>query len=341
MRNNFRSTSLTGASPLPSLNLVRTCTSSKSSSSTIQPILPDTFSTTVLKTNRTKKHVRFASVLEIIQEKPSLTNHDKSVISITKSKPIIDPRQEDTPIYGAYVEYLEKQGAFTSDFSERRRLSQSISPPSESEVEQSTSSNRSVIQNKLSEGVMDSITVTTPPPHLPRIVHEPTIRKKNNNNGDNNKNNNIIIINRSLSVTNSSAKRKEINPRISSRNIEPRKTHKSVSNQNHSTSAGSTVTQVDYSLSKIKDLTSNERPVRVENRVGRKIVPECYSSKRFTEIIGGSLSGANNHQILHLPESCVLPKLSKTPQSHRHNYITNEPYFFQNHNKDRLQPVIH
>ncbi|CAF4360509.1 unnamed protein product, partial [Rotaria sordida] len=52
---------LSHASPLPSLHPIHPSTPLKSSHTTIQPILPNTPSTSTSKKRQTKKHVRFAS----------------------------------------------------------------------------------------------------------------------------------------------------------------------------------------------------------------------------------------------------------------------------------------
>ncbi|CAF2597021.1 unnamed protein product [Rotaria sp. Silwood2] len=324
---------MTGASPLPSLHPARASTPLKSSFSTIQPILPNTPSTTVSQKRQTKKRVRFALKLDTVEERLSLSKNAKPVVSTTKSnKRITDPWRQDGPLYGAYVEYLEKQGALASDITEIHRPSRPVPPslPShESELESSAHTKTSFTRNKSSEFVVESITVTASPTNLPRIVHPTTVTRKNNYN---NRRPSLPIIDPDF--------KQRIDPTISPHTIQSRKTPGSVSYKNHSNSINSAAKQTDFALPLIKDIKSKEKLIRTDNSVGRKIVNENSQSKKMTEVISGALPDTNN-QINHMSERSVLPNLSKKSQSAYHNPINNEPYFFQNHNNDQIQPVIH
>ncbi|CAF1522857.1 unnamed protein product [Rotaria sordida] len=327
---------LSHASPLPSLHPIHPSTPLKSSHTTIQPILPNTPSTSTSKKRQTKKHVRFASKLETVEKDLSLSKNDKPIVSTIKSnKRIIDSKRDDEPLYGAYVEYLEKHGALTCDTSEIRRPSRPsppVLPSHESEIELSTYTKTSFTRNKSSAFVVESITVTTPPTSLPRIVHPTTVTKKKNNTNNNNRQQSLPTIDSNL--------KQQIHSVTPSNTIQSRKTSGLVNKKNHSNSIHSTTTkQIDLSLPLIKDVKSNEKLIRTDNT---KIINEYCQSKKFTEIISSTLLPGTNKQINHISEQSVLPNLSKISQNSYHNHINNEPYFFQNNNNnDQIQPVIH
>ncbi|CAF1006729.1 unnamed protein product [Rotaria sp. Silwood1] len=324
--------SLARSSPLPSLHPVHANTQIKSTFATIQPILPNTPSTTVSKKCPTKKRVRFALKLETIEDLSSPKNDKPTVSTIKSNKRITNPRREDGQLYGAYVEYLEKQGALVSDISEVHRPSRPSPPqlpPHESERESSAHTKTHSARSKSPEIIVESITGTTAPAYLPHIVHPTAVTNKNNNN---NRRPSLPIIDPNF--------KQRIDPGIPTHKIQSKKTLGSVSNRNYSNSVHSVAKRTALALPLIKDTKSNEKSMRADNSVGAKIVNEYCQSKKITEIISGTLPGAN-HQINHVSERSVLPNLSKTPPSPHHNHLNNEPYFFQNHNNDQMQPIIH
>jgi hypothetical protein len=296
-----------------------------SSYSTMQSILPDILPTTTSQKRRSKKHVRFALTLESVDENSVSPIGNKSVLPTTKpNNRIMDTWREDGPLYGAYVEYLEKKDALTAEMSEMTRPIRPLPPP-EPEVEVSTYTHTFVIQSISPELVIDSVTISTPPLQLPRIVSRIATAKKSNN-----------IRRESLSLIDSCIK-----PRIKlaspSRHIQSRKASSLVNNKNQSYPA---IKRADTVLPGMKDLNSNEKSVRTENYRGAKTVNDYLQTKKVTEVIPNPLSTTNN-QIHHVSGRSPLPNRSKKSQIPCHNHTNNDTYFFQNHNNDHFQPIIH
>jgi hypothetical protein len=295
-------------------------------STTIQPILPGLLSPTILEKRQSKKRVRFALKLDAIEE-DSLSpdpNPENRVLSPTKpNKRIIDPWREGGPLYGAYVEYLEKQDTLTPDICDTNRPSRPLPLP-ESELESPVYTHTFVIQNKSPEVLLDAITITAPPLHLPRIVQQTPINKRISTN---NKKQSVPIIS-----PYTIQRTKVVTP---PRQIQSRKLPSPVNHKNNLTPIHPTVKRGDITLPSIKELNSNEKSIRTDSSLGIKSNNEYLQTKKLTEIITNSVPGTNN-QINHLPERPVLPNISKTPQ-----ISCDEPFFFQNHNNDHLQPIIH
>ncbi|CAM4743965.1 unnamed protein product [Rotaria magnacalcarata] len=338
---------LSGASPLPGISPMDSSSPIQSNLQTIQSVLPNNFSTTLTEKRQSKKRVRFALKLETVQEDPSLFNNDKSLIGTTKTNQrIIDPWRDGGPLYGAYVEYLDKQGALTSNLAETHRPTRPLPSPlslNKSDVETSTHTNTILGRNKSPEILTESIESGTPPLGLPRILNRTTVTKKNKNNNininNNNNNNNSNNRRPSLPAFDPSLKQRvqSISP---SHNIQSKKISGCVNNKKQSPSIHSTVKRADVTLPSIKDNKSNEKLIRTDYSGGTKVVNEYCQSQKLTEIISNSLSNTNN-QMSNLSEHSVPPNFPKTPRSPCQNYINNESYCSQKNNHYVLQPIIH
>ncbi len=234
---------------------------------------------------------------------------------------MIDPWREDGPLYGAYVEYLQTKDNLTPEISETNQSS-----PSELEVESSTYTHTFVIQSKSPEVVIDSITVSTPSRHLPRLVHQAKTTKKTNNRKQ-----------PSPSVVDSFLK-PGVNVSAAPRHIQSRKIP--VNNKNRLNSTYPIVKRADLTLPSIKTLNSNEKILRTEYPIETKLVNEYLPSKKLTEIITNPLPGTNN-QINSISDNSILLNLPKTSEISCQDQINTESYFFQNHNNDHIQPIIH
>ena len=305
---------------------MRANTPLKSCFSTIQPILPGLLSPTILEKSQSKKRVRFALKLDPIEE-DSLSptpNPENRVSSATKpNKRIIDPWREDGPLYGAYVEYLEKQDTLTPDICATNRPTRPLPPP-EPELESPVYTHTFLIQNKSPELLLDAVTISTPQLHLPRIVQQTPINKRINTN---NKKQSVSIIS-----PYTIQRTKVATP---PRPIPYRKLPSPVNQKNNLIPIHPTIKRGDITLPSIKELNSNEKSIRTNSSLGIKNNNEYLQTKKLTEIIKNSLPGTNN-QINHSSERSVLPNISKTPQ-----ISCDEPFFFLNHNNDHLQPIIH
>ncbi len=226
-------------------------------------------------------------------------------------KRITDPWRTNGPLYGTYVEYLEKKDALTPDISE---INRPITPIPE--IEPSTYTHTFFIPSKSPELVVDAMTVSSPTRHLPRLMQRTKLPNRKS----------------PCPSFNSDLKQRTMSP-TPHRLISPKKT----SNKN---SANSTVKRTDIVFPSMKYTNSNEKVIRADQPVGTKIVNEYLQSKKVTEIITNPLPGTNN-QINYLCGQSMLPNLSKISSPSYHNQVTNEPYFFQNHNNDHFQPIIH
>jgi len=311
---------LIGARPLSRLTSVRASTPLKSALSSIQPILPNIVSSTILQKHRTKKRVRFALKLEPVEEdSPLILERENSVVAKPKSnKRVIDPWREDGPLYGAYIEYLETKDALTPEIIETNRPS-----TAEPDVEPPTYTHTFLIQSKSPEMVIDSIRVSTPTRHLPRILHRITANKKTDR--------------KSASPVIDSYLKQRINSSTPTRHIQSKKVPNTVC-RNQITSKYPTVKRADLALPVIKTLnSSNEKVIRSDRPIETNIVNEFIHTKKLTEIITNPLPGTNNQISGH----SILPNLSKTARISYQNQVNNKPCVFQNHNNDHFQHIIH
>ena len=225
---------------------------------------------------------------------------------------MIEPWRANGPLYGAYIEYLEKKDVLAPDIPDIINRPNTPTP----DIESLTYTHTFLIQSKSPEIVVDSITVSTPTRQLPRLVQRTNPMKK--------------PIGRSPSPVVDFVSKQRTNV-----TTPPRKLPNSMNNRNSTPKRGELI------LPSIKPSNSNEKILRTDQPLGTKIVNEYFRTKKLTEIIANPLSD-NNHQVNYICEHSLLPNLSKTPPTSCHTQLTNEPYFFQNHHHhDHFQPIIH
>lgn len=316
-----------GAESLPTLNSRHTASSVKKSGS------PDILSAAVLHKRRPEKRVRFALKFESVGEDSLSSSREDSPSLISKSnKRIIDPWRHNGPLYGAYVEYLDKQDALTcNDVScIRRTPPPPPPPPPEPGASPITYTHTFVIQSKSPEIVIDSITVSTPPLHLPRILHRTQKTNK-----------------QKLPILDSYAKQ-QLTSSTHPRMIHTNKVTNSSNQKPHYASVRAALKRAELNISPTNGLHSNNKITRSENSFGSKFFTEHIQTRKMTEIITKPLPGVNN-QINHFSERTILPNYSQKSRVHNRTSRPNDelktptPYFCQNHDHDRLlqQPVIH
>ncbi len=170
--------------------------------------------------------------------------------------------------------------------------------------------------------MIDSIRGSTPSRHLPRLANRIIPTKKGNR--------------KSSSPIVDPYLKQRANVSTPPRYLQPRKTPNSPNNKNRLNSINSAAKRADLALPSIKILNSNDKVIRTDYSLGKKLVNEYFQSKTLTEIITNPLPGTNN-QINYISGHAILPNLSKTPEIS----CNNESYFFQNHNNDHFQPIIH
>jgi hypothetical protein len=298
----------------------------KSSLSTVSPNLPDILSTAVLHKRRPEKRVRFAVKLEPVEEGSLPSSREVSPSSVSKSnKRVIDPWRRDGPLYGAYIEYLDKQDALIPN---EPQIRQSPVPPSE--PESATYTHTFIIQSKSPELVIDSITVSTPPLHLPRIIRRTTRS------------------NRPQLPAFDAFVKQQLTLSTAPRVIHTRKLTNSPNQNQQYSSVYAALKRAELSISPTQGLHPNNRISRPENNLlESKRVSDYLQSRKLTEVITRPLPGTNN-QINHFSGRPTLLSYPKKARIHsRTCRPTDEanlktPYFFQNHDNDHLlQPVIH
>lgn len=300
-------------SPLPSISPTHSSSPLKSALTTLQPILPGIISPTALPRTQPKKRVRFALKLDSEQEQ-SITPVDQEntpPIFVNSNKRPGDPWRSNGPLYGAYTEYLDKKENVTPDIPDTNR-------PRTPEPEPSTYTHTFLIQSKIPDIVVDSITVSTPTRHLPRLVQRTKATK--------------------TTVRKSPSPTAAIDPYFKQRPTavsSPRRLPQSASNRTPS------LKRADLALPAIKSPNPSEKFIRSDAPLGTKIVNEYLQSKKLTEIITNPLPNSSTHQISYLCGHTIFPNLSKTPSTSYQNQNNNEPFFFQNHKNNHFQPVIH
>lgn len=286
----------------------------KSALATLQPILPGIASPNILPRNQPKKRVRFALTSEPEEEK-SLTPVDLEKIptfNVNSNKRVSDPWRTNGPLYGAYTEYLEKKENSTPELPDLTRPDTPVPEP-----ESSTYTHTFLIQSKIPEIVVDSITVSTPTRHLPRIVQRTKATK--------------TTVRKSPSPV-------AIDPFVKIRTTAASPPRRMPHSAN---SRSPTSKRSDLTLPPIKSPNPSEKIIRSDQPLGTKIVNDYLQSKKVTEIISNPLPNPSAHQISYICGHSILPNLSKTPSTSYQNPNTNEPYFFRNHTNDHFQPIIH
>lgn len=303
-------------SPLPSINRAHSTTPLKSALATLQPVLPEICSSTVLPRTQPKKRVRFALQLDSEEDKPiTPVNEEKTpTIIVNSNKRSGDPWRSNGPLYGVYTEYLEKKENTTPEIPDVNRPA-----TPQPEPETSTYTHTFLIQSKIPEIVVDSITVSTPTRHLPRIVQRTKATK--------------------TTVRKSPSPPSPIDHFLKQRSnaaSPPKRMPQSINNRSP------TFRRSDLALPVIRSPHPTEKFTRTDPPpLGTKIVNEYLQSKKLTEIIANPLPHSGAHQISYICGHTILPNLSKTSSTSYQNQNNNEPYFFQNYTNDHFQPIIH
>lgn len=285
----------------------------------------------VVHRRRSKKRVRFALKLEPVEEdsRPSSREATTSVLP-QSNKRILDPWRQGGPLYGAYVEYLQKQDVFTSTDSRNHRTPPPRAPPPpEPGAEPPTYTHTFVIQSQSPEIIIDSITVSTPQLHLPRILS----RAKQTHR-------------QSLPVLDYYIKR-QLDLSTSPRMIHTKKLNNALIQKPVIGSVQAAIKRAESILPVTVGLHANNRILRSDNILPSKTMNEPIQQKKLTEIISKPLPGVNN-QINHFCERPILPNYTKKARVHTRTRYSNEefnsnlPYFCQNNEHDQfIQPVLH
>lgn len=304
---------------------------------TLQPILPNHLSTPTTENRQSKKRVRFTLKLETVQEDLTpLYDVKPDIHTINSSKQVFNRWRENAPLYGVYVEHLEKQGALKADASaldRSARQSPSQLQTQKPMLEPSAKANIGQADRKSPEIVRESNQVNILPSlNLPRVIHQNSATKKNNNNLNNQRQ-------VPLPVLDSSSKQR-VNSTTSSNSSQSKKLPTSIGNKKQPNLLNPTVKRGESALPPIKDTKSNMKSNRTDNSAYTKIANDNLQSKRISDTVPGS-SLTTNSPYQNLFEHSISLKLSKTSESAFQNRINNEIYFFQNHHNIQLQPVLH
>ena len=314
---------------LSNLDSIRTFTPLKSSLSTDPS---DILSAAVLHKRPRQKRVRFALKLRPVEEDslPSSRESSPSIVSKSSSR-VVEPWRSDGPLYGAYVEYLEKHDAFTGNsFHTRRTPPPPPPPPPEPGAEPPTYTHTFVIQSKSPDVRINSIMVSTPSFHLPRIVNQ---TKKMNK--------------QPLPVFESFVKQ-QLTLSTSPRMMHSKKSTNTAVLKSPYASVQAALNRAELTLPPTYGLHANNRATRGENSSGLKLNNNHhFQTKKMTEIITRPLPGVNN-QINHFSDQSILPNYPKKPRMHNRpphpneDFKSNTPYFSQNQETNPLiQPIIH
>ncbi|CAF0829914.1 unnamed protein product [Rotaria sordida] len=300
----------------------------KSSFSTVFPNLPDILSTTVSHKRQPQKHVRFALKSDSVEEESLPPSREISSAATSHlNKRVIDPWRQHRPLYGAYFEHLEKQDKLPNNETEIRRVPPP--PPPEPGAEPPTYTHTFIIQSKSPDIIIDSITISTPPINLPRIIHR---TKK--------------PIEQQLPTTDSYLKTQlkiSTPPRI----VQRKKTTNLSYQKNPDASVYTGLKRAEVNLPSTNGLQSNNKIIRSNNSLGSKYVNDHVQTKKIIETFTKPLSGANN-QKSHSSERHISPNYSKKPDTPNYTLRTyNTPkmkttHSFENRDNNYLfQPIIH
>ncbi|CAF2048498.1 unnamed protein product [Rotaria magnacalcarata] len=303
----------------------------RSSLSTIPTDLPERLSTPALHKRSQQKRVRFASKLEFLEEELFTSSREISPSPVLKpNKRVIDPWRQHGPLYGAYVEYLENQGKVTSSEIEFRQIPPPAPPaPPEPGAQPPTYRHTFVIQSKSPELVIDSITISSPQSHLPRIAQrnkKPTRQP-------------IQVID--------SYMRQQLQLSTPPNIVYGRKIANSSIQKYPDPSAQPTLKRTIISMPSVNGIQANNKTAAHENVFRSKFANDYGSTRRMTRNLPKPLSDTKN-EIYHFAEQSILsnyPIKPATPGNslRRHDKSNiKAPHFFENHANDHLlQPIIH
>ncbi|CAF0870641.1 unnamed protein product [Adineta steineri] len=275
-----------------------------------------------LHKRRPQKRVRFALTLEPVEEDSLPSSPEILPPLMSKSiKRHIDPWSQHRPLYGNYIEYLKKQNAFASHETQTDQVSSLPSSPTlEPSSESATYTHTFVIQSKSPTIVIDSITVSTPPLHLPQIIH----RKPKSNR-------------RQSSSATDTCLKQQLTLSTPPRMLHTKKLANSTNQRHHYISIHAVANRTE----------SYNKAIQSDNILGSKTMKENIQNKKSTENMIKPLRNPPN-QINHFSDRTNLPislKKARIPNRIRHindELNLNKNYFFQNSGNDHLlQPIIH
>ncbi|CAF3366485.1 unnamed protein product [Rotaria socialis] len=303
----------------------------RSSLSTVPTDLPERLSTAASHKRPQQKRVRFASKLEFLEEESFTSSREISPSPVLKpNKRVIDPWRQHGPLYGAYVEYLEKQNKVTASEIEFRQIPPPAPPPPpEPGAQPPTYRHTFVIQSKSPELVIDSITISSPQSHLPRIVQ----RNKNSTRQP------IQVID--------SYMRQQLQLSTPPNIVYGRKIANSSNQKYPDPSAQPTLKRTIISMPSVNGIQPNNKTTAHENGFRSKFANDYGPTRRMTRNFSKPLSDTKN-EIYHFAERSILSNYPIKPATPGHSLRRHDkskieaPHFFENHANDHLlQPVIH
>ena len=312
---------------------MRCSTPLSSSYSTIQTILPNILTTAVVNKRRAKKRVRFALTLESIDEDTLAPDPSRiSSARIQSNRRTVDPWREDGLLYGAYVEYLQKQEPSTVDVPSKPRPSRPLlTSPEPEESDSGTFTTTYVLPMcKSPEPPVEFNSPSAspgPPLHLPRIIERSNGTKRPNQK-------------KTVSPVVHSPTKQRVHLDIPSRPASSKKVSPPVGTKPPPVTHYSPTKRADFALPSMGTLPSQDKLMQGDRPFSAKLLHDYFQSKKFTEIITNPLPGVNN-QIHPTPERSPLPYLQRKPSSQSSSRTTNELYFFQNYRPDNYSPVMH
>jgi len=313
------------ADPLSTVDPVRTITPLKSALSTGSSDLSSVLSTAALHKRRPQKRVRFASTLEPEEEDslPSSREISPSFMSKLKKK-FMDPWPQTRPFYGGYIDYSKKQDTLTSN---ETQIHHSPLLPTSSEPDPPTYTHTFIIKSNSPTIVIDSITVSTPPLHLPQIIHRSKKSHKQ----------------QSLAID--SYVKQQLTLLTPPRMINRKKLSNSCNLKNHYVSIRPIPKRAELNIPSSNGLHPNNKPTRLDSSSGSKVVKDHVQTKKMTEIVPKPLPSGTN-EINHFSDRSTLPNyLKKARILSRVNRANdelnlNKQSSFPNHDNDNLlQPI--
>ncbi|UJR33348.1 hypothetical protein I4U23_020797 [Adineta vaga] len=309
---------------LSTMDFGQTTLPSKSAVSPVSSDIPTVLSTPSLHKRRPLKRVRFALTLEPVDEDAGPSSPEMSPnLLVKRTKQPFEYSTQTRPLYGNYIEYLKKQNTLQNHETQTDRTPSPLSS-SETSTDSPTYTHTFVIQSKSPTILINSITVSNPPLHLPQIVH----RKKQPT--------------RTQSLTvDSSLKQQQQQLTLSTppHMLHTRKLANSTSQRHHYVSI--------QALPKRKESTptitsATHLSDKIDNSIRSKPIKDDSTIKKLPEIV------MNKPTLNALSDRSTLPNYLRKPRIpsrlHRSNdeIKLNPKYFFQYHDYEQLLlPIIH
>jgi hypothetical protein len=241
-------------------------------------------------------------------------------------KKFIDPWPRNRPLYGGYIDYLKKQDTLTSN---ETQIHHSPSPllPTSSEPDPPTYTHTFIIKSNSPTIVIDSITVSTPPLHLPQIIHR---RKKSH---------------KQQSLAIDSYVKQQLTLLTPPRMINRKKLSNSCNLKNHYVSIHPIPKRAELNTPSPNGLHPNNKPTRLDNSLGSKAVKDHVQTKKMTEIVPKPLPSGTN-QINHFSDRRNLPNylkkariLNRINRANDELNIIKQSSFTNHYNANLLQPI--